>query len=313
MLSETLRRDLSREVADLARLPQAGKIKTWWRPRKHIRAVRLGKARVPVILKAYCDDKRRWESSCQAEYEVLQVLKDGTAGDGSLRFPELICLLEEQQQVLAMTRLSGRSLAYLVYVYGIMRLRTAKLLEWSRLLGRGIADFQRAHASPNGAALRDRDISEDQVRTRTVRVPVLVEAGLDRVVCESPGLLREAPRSLAHCDLSVQNILVHRDQFGLLDWEYAGIRTVFHDPLHLGLSLLITQRRGVPFSTASAMAETLLRSWLEAARLPFSRGDLRKLATLELCHLYCLDGYHERIVSVWPRFAAQLVDIVGGL
>ena len=220
MLTEARCQDLAKEVAGLASLPRLDTVKRRWRPRRHVRMLRLGDPPTDVVLKAYCKDKRGWESSCLAEYQVLSLLRGCLPGESALRVPEPLCL-RDQQQVVAMTRLPGRPMPYLVYLYGITRLGTKRLLHWSRRLGQGLAEFQLACRHLNGEKLRRREISEEQVRIKTPHVPLLVEAGLDCLVRERSDLLLESPQCLAHCDLSLQNILVDRDRFGLLDWEYA--------------------------------------------------------------------------------------------
>jgi aminoglycoside phosphotransferase (APT) family kinase protein len=155
-----------------------------------------------------------------------------------------------------------------------------------------------------------KEVGPDEVRSKTPSIGVLVDAGLDQIVANDGHLLERTPCGLAHGDLGSRNVLVDHDTLGIVDWGYASIRSVFHDPLHLARGMVFSQRRGVSGKTAMAMAREVLTAWLRASDLPFSPDERKTALQLEHCRSFCADGVAERVAMARPKYAAQLTSLV---
>jgi hypothetical protein len=312
MLDEPTRRELARAAALLPTLPrQRVGPKTRLTARQHYRIVRLGEPSRPVFIKSYSVGQCALGLD-RIEHYILQTLRDSIHVELPFLVPEPICLLEDRK-VLATTVIPGWLMRYRFLLYGITRIRTRKLLDWSSRLGHGLAVLQRATAGLDLDPLPRKELASDAVQKKVPSVRVLVDAGFDRLVAERAFLLDETPQRLAHGDLSPGNILVDRDTIGLVDWGLASVRSVFHDPLHLARAMLFSQGRGIGKGIATAMATAVIDSWMRAADLPHSSTELSAALKLELCRAYCADGVDERIVNPRPKLAAELISIVSRL
>jgi hypothetical protein len=309
MLTQVRRNALAREVAALPMLPrQRVGPKSWRTRRQHMRIVRLGRPSQPVFLKSYSTGQCEWGLD-RVEYGILESLRHMSATEKSFRVPEPICFLPDHH-VIATTVVPGKVLHYPMLFYGFTGIRTSKLIDWSRKLGAGIAELWRLSTSLNLPELPKKELSAVAVQQKAPGIRVLVDSGLDKLVAEKGHLLDQTPQALAHGDLSARNILVYKDRFSLIDWGYASIRSIFHDPLHLARSFVFSQGQGMARNTALAMAKELLVSWFHAADLTFSPEERSSILRLELCRSYCADGVDERIVNICPELAAELVSLV---
>jgi hypothetical protein len=212
-----------------------------------------------------------------------------------------------------MTVLPGKAMHSLLLFYGITRMWQSKLWKWSRMLGAALSELQQLSPRLEFPGIPCKEVDLASVEQKARNIPFLVEACLDKLVTTQGELLDRVPQRLAHGDLSAQNILVDGNNLAVVDWGYASIRSVFHDPLHLARCLVFSQERGVARHIAIGMATELLTTWMRTSDLPFSGSELATVLKLELCRAYCADGIAGRILSKRPRLTADLTSLVCGL